>query len=175
MKHNEFYTYGILTGVLVGAIASVFILRSITKDHALRTKYDEMQKRIRGDAYMYGFYTMVFCEALLSLAELFVTIPADPLVIHFMTIIVGIGVQAGYSIWNNAYVGLNTNMNRFIISMIVIGSINILTAVMAWHDGRMVVDGVVQPPFCNFMISVLFLVLGLIGLLKKRNEKEEAQ
>lgn len=164
---------GILCGVAVGVICSLFILRFITKNHQLRTEYDEMQKSARGEAYMYGFYAMVFYEALLGLVEGFTTLPVDPLVLHFMGILIGITVQAGYSIWHDAYVGLNTRTNRFLITMVVIGGINLFVAIMAWVDGRMVKDGVLQTPFINFMVFIVFLILGIIGLVKKSATHEE--
>lgn len=173
MKHNPFYAYGILIGVLVGVILSLFLIRGFNKNHSMRTEYDEMQKRVRGDAYMYGFYAMIAFEALIAFVELFITIPADPLVIHFMAVLTGVSVQASYSIWNDAYIGLNTNTNRFVISMVLIGLLNLLVALMAWFDGRMMVNGILQPQFCNFMICVVFLGLGLIALIKKSANKEE--
>lgn len=164
---------GILTGVVVGVICSLFILRSINKNHKLRTEYDEMQKRVRGEAYMYGFFALVFYEALLGLAEIITKLPVDPLVLHFMGILIGVTVQAGYSIWHDAYVGLNTQTNRFLITMVVIGGINLFVAIMAWMDGRMVKDGILQTPFINFMVFVVFLILGIIGLVKKTTAREE--
>lgn len=173
MSDKGFEAIGILTGFAVGVILSLFILRSLTKNHRLRTEYDEMQKRVRGDAYMYGFYAIVFFEALLGIAELFLTIPAEPLVLHFMAILIGVTVQAGYSIWHDAYVGLNTQKNRFLIAMVLIGGINFLVSVMAWIDGRMVKDGILQTPFVNFMVFVVFLILGCIALIKNASDSGE--
>lgn len=162
-----------MAGVFTGVIVSLFIIRFFNKNHSFRTEYDEMQKKVRGEAYMYGFYALIIYEALLAFAETVISIPADPLVLHFSGILLGVGVQAGYSIWNDAYVGLNTQTNRFLIIMIVIGGVNLLVSAIAVIDGRMFVNGILQPPFCNLLVFFLFLILGIIGVIKRAGKKED--
>ena len=86
-----------MAGVFTGVIVSLFIIRFFNKNHSFRTEYDEMQKKVRGEAYMYGFYALIIYEALLAFAETVISIPADPLVLHFSGILLGVGVQAEYT------------------------------------------------------------------------------
>jgi len=170
---NPARAYGIVFGVIIGTLISVVLLMSINKNRSLRTEYDEMQKKARGEAYMYGFFTVLVLEVLLGLAETFGPLPMEPLVSRFLVIITGVGVQAVYSIWHNAYIGLNTQTNKFFVMMAVVAAVNLLVAVLAWVNHSMVVNGILQTPFANFMCFVLFAVLAVVGLVKKNMEERE--
>lgn len=170
---NPARAYGIVFGVIIGTLISVLLLMSINKNRSLRTEYDEMQKKARGEAYMYGFFTVLVLEVLLGLAETFGPLPMEPLVSRFLVIMTGVGVQAVYSIWHDAYIGLNTQTNKFFVMMAVIAAVNLLVAVLAWVNHSMVVNGILQAPFANFMCFVLFAVLAVVGLVKKNMEERE--
>jgi len=170
---NPARAYGIVFGVIIGTLISVVLLMSINKNRSLRTEYDEMQKKARGEAYMYGFFTVLVLEVLLGLAETFGPLPMEPLVSRFLVIMTGVGVQAVYSIWHNAYIGLNTQTNKFFVMMAVIAAVNLLVAVLAWANHAMVVNGILQTPFANFMCFVLFAVLAVVGMVKKNMEERE--
>ena len=77
---NPARAYGIVFGVIIGTLISVVLLMSINRNRSLRTEYDEMQKKARGEAYMYGFFTVLVLEVLLGLAETFGPLPMEPLV-----------------------------------------------------------------------------------------------
>ena len=168
-------SFGMIMGVLLGVMITLVILRYVNKNRALRTEYDEMQKLTRGEAYMYGFFAIIAAEALISLFESFGPLPADQIVIHFLVILLGVTVQAGYSILHNAYIGLNTQTTRFTVITIVIALINLAVAVLAWVEGRMVVNGILQAPFVNFMVFAMFLILALLGFIKRNTEQGEEQ
>ena len=106
---------GLAVGIVVGLILEVVIMRAVNFNHKMKTEYDEMQRSIRDRGYKYGFYTILIVEALFCVVSSGMDIPAVPIVVHFIPIFLGIVVQASYCIWNNAYVGLNTNMKRYII------------------------------------------------------------
>ena len=166
---------GLAVGVLVGLVIAVILLRDMNRDHKVRTEYDEMQKAIRNRGYMYAFYTVIIFEALMCLIPSFVRIPAEPIIIHFLPIFFGITVQASYCIWNKAYVGLNTNMQRYLIVAVIASAINFLAFFMAWKNGSLIVDGVLQAPFVNLLCAVMFAVLGIVGLLRKAADNRETE
>ena len=113
-------------------------------------------------------------EALLCLVPGSLRIPAEPIVLHFLPIFLGVTVQACYCIWNGAYVGLNTNMKRYLIVAVAASLINFLAFVMAWKSGGLIVDGVLQAPFVNLLCAVMFAVLGVVGLLRRSVLHEES-
>ena len=162
-------------GVAVGLVIALILLRYMNRDHKIRTEYDEMQKAIRNKGYMYGFYTMLIVEALLCLAPASLRIPAVPMVIHFLPIFLGILVQAGYCIWKGAYVGLNTNMKRYMIVAVAASLINFLAFFMAWTGGGLVEDGVLQTPFVNLLCALMFAVLGIVALLRRAADRGESE
>ncbi len=171
---NKARMLGLLIGVVVGLIICVFVFRLVNKDKKMRTEYDERQEQARGKAYKYSFVAVLIAEALLGIIASGVEIPAVPIVTHFFVIFIGVVVQACVSIWNGAYVGQNTNMTRFMIVMMVVTAINFLTALMAYRTGELVVDGVLQAPFVNFLCGMLFVVIaaayGLRALCDRREE-----
>lgn len=168
--------YGLILGLIAGVMITLALLKYINKNRGLRTEYDEMQKIARGEAYMYGFFALIAAEAIFGIAKCFGPLPLEPVAEHFLVILIGVTVQAGYSILHDAYIGLNTQTTRFTVSMIVIGLFNLAVAVLAWAEGRMIVDGILQAPFTNFMVFVMFMILAVISLVKKsRDEREDAE
>ena len=173
-KYELGRSIGLAVGVLVGLIIALVLLRYMNRDHKARTEYDEMQKAIRNQGYMYAFYTVIIFEGLLCLVPSFVRIPAEPIVVHFVPIFLGIAVQACYCIWKGAYVGLNTNLKRYMVIAVVASLINFLSFFMAWKSGSLVQGGVLQAPFVNLLCALLFAVLGVVGLLRLAADRKEA-
>ena len=174
-KFELFRSVGLAVGVLVGLVIAVLLLRYMNRDHKVRAEYDEMQKNIRNRGYMYGFYTILVFEALLCLIPSFVRLPAERIVIHFLPIFLGVTVQASYCILKGAYVGLNTDLKRYWIVALAATAINFLSFFMAWKNGSLVVDGVLQAPFVNFLCALMFAVLGVFALLRKTADSEESE
>ena len=165
------YNYGKLMGMAFGLVIGLLlvgvILIIINKNRRMRTEYDEMQKKVRGEAYCIAFYTVIIIEGILCFVTTAVEVPMEPIVLHFMVIFVGVLVQAGYSIWHDAYVGLNTRLGRYILIMTLISLFNLFIAFETWLHGQMVVDGMIQSPFVNFLCGIMFAILGIVALVKK--------
>ena len=164
---NEFRSMGLVVGVMVGVVISVLLIRLVNRDRKLRTEYDEMQKIIRGEGYKIAFYTVLIYEGLLILLDTCIQIPAVPMVAHFGAIALGVTVQAGYCIWNDAYVGLNTRLGRFLLVALFATAINAAVAVMAAVSGRLIVDGVLQDPFTNLLCALMFVILGAVAIVHR--------
>ena len=126
--YNEARMIGVAVGIAVGLLIVAFVLRFINRNKAMATEYDEMQKQIRGVGYRYAFFTVMIFEALLCILTLGMELPAEPYVIHFAAIFIGVTVQAAYCIWNDAYVGLNTNLGRYIVIMTIVSLFNLKNA-----------------------------------------------
>ena len=171
--YNPFKTYGILAGVMVGALIAMILVKTMNKDRSLKTQYDEMQQLVRGKAYTYGFYAIVAYEVLMAFVESMGPVPIDPIVTHFAGIALGVTVQAVYSIWNDAYIGLNTKSRQYGITMILIALFNLVVAIAAWMSGRMVVDGVLQSAFANVLVFLMFVAIGTAFFLKRSVQREE--
>ncbi len=171
--YNGARMFGVLAGTMVALVIVMIIVRYLIMNKEMTSRYDEMQKQIRGDAYRYAFYAMVIFEALMVILTLGMEIPAEPYVVHFLAMVVGITVQASYSIWKGAYVGLNMNLKRYIIFMVVISLFNLFTAFKAWREGNLIVDGKFQASAINLLCGLMFAVIGAVGLVKKLTDREE--
>lgn len=170
------YAIGLLIGVLFGLVIAALLIRYMNRDKKWKTEYDEMQKQIRGKAYCYAFYTVMILEAVMIFISLFgVRLPMTDAVLHFTIIVIGVLVLAIYCIWHDAYVGLNTNMKRYAIIVIVAGLINLLSGVSAIANGLMVLNGQLQTPFINLLCAIMLCIVGIVMLIKKGvDAKEEA-
>ncbi len=168
MTYNNGKMLGVGIGIIAGLIISFFVLKAINKDGKVKTEYDEMQKLIRGKAYMYAFWAVIACEGLLCfLTSGSFSLPLDGYTLHFMVILVGVLVQVSYCIWNDAYIGLNNSMGRFAAVSIIISLVNFAFAGFSIAEGTMVKDGVLQSTSINLLVAVLFIVIGLEILIKK--------
>ena len=165
--YNEARMIGVAVGIAVGLLIVAFVLRFINRNKAMATEYDEMQKQIRGIGYRYAFFTVMIFEAFLCILTLGMELPAEPYVIHFAAIFIGVTVQAAYCIWNDAYVGLNTNLGRYIVIMTIVSLFNLGVAFMSWRQGELVIGGKLQAQSINLLCGLMFAVLGVVGLIKK--------
>lgn len=164
----EWKSVGLALGIMVGIILTIIIVKAFNKDGKFKTKYDEMQLKARGKAYMLAFWTIVIYEALmcvLTSSETFV-LPVTNFVLHFTAVIAGVLVQVTYCIWKDAYIGLNTHAGRFSVFCIVIALLNLAIGIIAVTQGEMFVDGKLQDPFINLLIGALFIVIGIELLIK---------
>ena len=61
---NGEYSVSYIIGVVVGFVLifgiMFFVSKQLNADKSMKTKYDERQQIVRGDAYKYSFWTMVF-------------------------------------------------------------------------------------------------------------------
>ena len=170
---NNFRMIGLAVGIVVGLIVCVFVFRIVNTNKKLTTDYDERQERARGKAFKYAFYAMMVYEALLCVISSGIEIPAEPLVIHFSVIFVGLVVLAIICIAKDAFAGQNTNMKRYTIVMVFVTLINILTAIVAVSGGIMVEDGKLQAPFCNLLCAVLFIVIYAAYGIKQLSDRRD--
>ena len=171
--YNSARMIGVTIGIIVGLIVAIFIIRYVNRNKKLTTEYDEMQKQIRGEGYKYAFYTVMILEAVLCVLTMGIVLPAEPYVVHFFAIFVGITVQACYCIWKGAYIGQNTNLKRYVILMAIVSVFNLYTAFMAWRTGELFADDKFQAPAVNLLCGLMFAVIGIVGLVKKVTDREE--
>ncbi len=170
---------GWIIGILVGIVLAVILLKAINKNGKAKTEYDERQQIERGKAYKFGFYIMMIaCVLMLTLQVCEVDLSILGMTTWFLPIFAGIIAQISYSIFHDAYEGLNTNMSRFFVVMAVIAVFNIVIAVISFVRIGVMEDGIMRPQFLNLLCGILFLIIALELLVKKmmndREERDEA-
>jgi len=171
--YSEERMLGVIIGIMVGAVIVALLLRFFNRDKKLRTEYDEMQKQIRGTAYKYAFFVVLIFEGVLLVLSMAKEIPAKPSVIHFMAIFLGVTVQVSYCIWKGAYIGMNTNVKRFVICMTVVSLFNFWVSYMSWRNGELLTGGIIQEPAINLLCGLMFAVMGVVALMRKMTDREE--
>ena len=159
MNGNIFKSAGLAVGIAVGLVVAVVLILLANNNRKFKTQYDERQLKVRGDAYRYAFYTVLVWEAILfvlSYGEF--TYPIPEHVLHFAGIILGVLVLSGYSIWKDAYWGLNNNRRRYGVILVVAGLLNALPLIGALRGGDF--------PYVNLLCCVMLLFVGIELLVK---------
>ncbi len=167
-KTQIFRSSGVVIGLIVGLIICIPILRYMNRDKKLMTKYDERQEVTRGKAYKYAFWSSTAALAAVMILDLFDITVATTFTKYFFVMFVGLIVHVGYSIWNNAYYGINTNKKRFIIICIFAGAMNLFGVVGSIMGGQFVADGVIQDPGSNLLCFILLAFAGIELFIKDR-------
>ena len=167
---------GVAVGILVGIIIAVLLMRFSNKNNKFKSDYDERQIKVRGDDYRYAFYTVVIIEVILFILKLGeISLPVHDSVLHIFSILIGCIVLCAYSIWKDAYWGINNNRKRYGIVMLVCGLLNLIPVIAAFADGSMVQDGVITGPVINLLVCMMLLLIGFELLLKHILEKRTEQ
>ena len=165
---------GLATGIIVGLICCFFVFKYMNKDKKLLTKYDERQQAARGRAYMYGFWAVMIATAVVIIAETAGIFPVAALTRGFFIIFVGIIVQVSYSIFNDAYYGINTNKKRFMIVCIIAGLCNLLGVIGSIKGGNFIEDGVLTDAGTNLLCVILMFTVAVELLIKDRIDSKKS-
>ncbi len=178
MSVNKGFGYGagLAVGILVGLIAVVLLSKYMNKDGQTKTRYDEMQEKVRGRAYMYAFWTVAAFEILMVvIRSMEIPFPVDEMMVHLLPIFLGAGVHVGYSIWHHAYIGINNNKTRIGVVFVLIAAVNLLTAIISIVNGGMFVDGKFTAGLTNLLCGLLFVFIGVELFLRHMLDQKSGQ
>lgn len=168
-------SFGYVTGILVGLVIAVILLKYGNTNHKYKTQYDERQKEYRGKAYQYGFYTLLVFEVLTMLPEIGeISLPIPGYILHFAGCTIGILVITSYCIWKDVYWGLNNNRKRYGIVFLAAGILNAIPVIGALTHGGLVRDGKLESPAINLLVLIMMVVISAELLMKAFLEKKEA-
>ena len=170
---SGYYYLGEAVGVLFG-LALVFVLvKFMHKDLGMKAKYDERQNAIRGIAYKYSFFTVMIGNAVYMIFAELINRFFKPEAFVSVIVALGILVYAGYSIFHEAYLGLNETPGRVIISFIIIALINLAGGITQYAKGNVLGDEKVGIMSVNLTCGVLMLLIVFMILIKKCMDKRE--
>lgn len=169
---------GFVVGLMIAAIALVFIFKYANKDGKVRTEYDERQKAVRGKAYRYAFYTEVFAQAvIMCLFMSDVQLPIEDYALVFTGILAGCIVLAAYCIWNDVYWGMNNDHRRYHIVFLIATVLNALPVIFGVTGGTLFENGKLGMPLLNiivlFMMAVIYVELLIKKLMDKKSDAED--
>ncbi len=165
---------GAFVGVFVGIVIVALLLKFTKTDKSNKCKYDERQQLVRGKGYQWGFFSMMAISVLSIVLEMGeMALPVEDSVVHFVSIIVGVGVYAGYCIMKDSYFALNENKKTVLIIFGVVGIINLSNGIVRIMDGSMMENGVVNYNCINFLCGILFVAIFILLLIKGMLDKRE--
>ena len=169
---SDSYMLGFACGLCFVVVFSLIVF--FTQRKKGYNKYDEMQERARGIAYKYAFWAVIITEVIFGILSIDENlIPLSGMTRQFFVILVGVLVHVIYSVWHDAYIGLNTNVKRYTIICGLLAIVNLLSAARGIMNGNMFVDGKLDFPFVNLMVGVMFVVVSVEMFIKNRIESRE--
>ena len=176
MEHSLGYNLGMLVGVLAGALVGVGIIALLFKLKVMDLTFDERQERARGQAYKYGFWTLVICLLLYGFSDMALGRWCDVITGVMLCLAGALVVFASVCIVKDAYLSLKEKPRKIMTLLAVVSVLNLAIGVMNWKGGRVVENGVLTygaaNGICGAMVLVILVVYIANYLLAKREEAE---
>ena len=172
MEHSLGYIFGLLAGVLVG----VGIVALLFKLKVMDLTFDERQERARGQAYKYGFWTLLTCLLLYGFSDMVLGRWCDVITGVMLCVAVAMVVFASVCIVKDAYLSLKEKPRQVMTLLTVISILNLGIGFMNWKHGQVVKDGVLTygavNGICGLMLLVILVIYIVNYLLAKREDGE---
>lgn len=159
-------------GIILLLTSILNILR--TKNKTVITYYDERQIKARGEAFKYSFLTLIISLILDGIvrnitgynwAQFY-----DSIMVH---VFISLGVFVNYSIFNDAYVEINSNSKRLSIIFLVVGTINLIFPIMRIIDNEFIVNGMVSIGLSSLVCSMLCFSIVISLIIKNQIDKKK--
>ena len=170
------YNFGLLTGVLVGALVGLGMIALLFRLKVMDLTFDERQERARGQAYKYGFWTMITCLLLYGFSDMVLGRWCDVIAGVMLCVAVAMVMFASVCIVKDAYLSLKEKPRTIMTLLTVVGSLNLAIGIMNWKSGRVVVNGVLTYGsvnlICGLMVLTFLAVYVVNYLLVKREDAE---
>ena len=125
MEMNAEWAAGFIVGILIVAVVCGIALRKAFKNGMGRGKYDERQQGVRGRAFTWAYFTLLFYLAgWIVLRSLEIPFFTESLSIAIGALL-SIGVFAAYSIFHDAYFKASERPRAWILLIASIGLLNL--------------------------------------------------
>ena len=170
MEHSLGYIFGLLVGILVG----VGIVALLFKLKVMDLTFDERQERARGQAYKYGFWTLLTCLLLYGFSDQIFGRWCEVLVGAILCIAAALMVFASVCIVKDAYLSLKEKPRTVMTLLAVVSALNLAIGVMNWKGGRVVQDGVLTYAAVNGICGVITLTILVVYVVNYLLAKREA-
>jgi hypothetical protein len=155
-------------GIFVAIILSIVIMKFTNTDKKIKTQYDERQEIIRSRGYKYSFYAMLIIEVLFMCIKIAdIKLPVNDFLLHLLAMLFGCLVLCVYSIWNDAYWGLNNDRKKYIIIYALVTLFNVAPIVAAFLEGDFRTEGWDALPITNIVVVIWLALIAAAALVKK--------
>ena len=174
MDHSLGYNFGLLAGVLVGALVGVGIVALLFKLKVMDLTFDERQERARGQAYKYGFWTLLTCLLLYGFSDMVLGRWCDVITGVMLCLAGALVVFASVCIVKDAYLSLKEKPRQVMTLLTVISILNLGIGFMNWKHGQVVKDGVLTYSAVNGICGVMILTILVVYVVNYLLAKREA-
>ena len=163
--------------VLLPFVVAFFVLLVLVcvlkrKKNDFSKQYDERQLLIQGKAYKYAFFTLVIYHLVIGMLTMILKIDfATTYVYMLIGLCVGVIVYVTYSLFHDAYIGMDESKNLSAGVAFFVGVCNAGSAL--FELDKMFVDGILQPEFGRLVIGLTAFYIGIILVVKKQMDKKE--
>lgn len=170
-------TTSLISGIVIIIILCASLILGLLLCRHLNKKppkdnFSQEQMTNRARSYQLAFWMMVVYFIANGLCVQFAGARwADELTICLVGVFLGVGVFAGYSIWQGAYLNLQQRPAKICLAFILIGAINIYYAYTIIRDDTvMFQDGMMTFYSINLWLGILFFVLGILIAIRYKDE-----
>ena len=174
MEHSLGYNLGMLVGVLAGALVGVGIIALLFKLKVMDLTFDERQERARGQAYKYGFWTLLTCLLLYGFSDMVLGRWCDVITGVMLCVAVAMVVFASVCIVKDAYLSLKEKPRTVMTLLAVVSVLNLAIGVMNWRHGQVVKDGILTYSAVNGICGVITLAILAVYVVNYLLAKREA-
>lgn len=166
---NLYYILGFFVGFMVVAVICL-----IFRKKGCDSKYDERQKAIQGVAYKVGFFAL-FAYLIINgfvCSEVGNWLPVFDM--NFIGIGVGVTFYAGYAIFNDAYISLNTKPLRLLLFLAIVAVINYICFFLNININKGETPEVyLTNLICAFLLTAICVMLIIKVFIDKVSAKKD--
>lgn len=165
-------TYHII-GFCVGFLAVAIICFIFVKKKC-SGQYDERQKAIQGVAYKFGFFTMIFYFLFNGFICMEIGNWLPLLHMNFIGVCFGIACYAGYAIFNDAYISLNTKPFKILLPLAFVSVINYIGFLISLgKEDDSYFETYLLSLICAILLTAVIVMLIIKIIIDKCREKKE--
>lgn len=162
-----------IAGFMLGLLIVLIVFSIARKKLVGCSKYDERQKAIQGVAYKVGFFAM-FAYLIINgfvCMEIGNWLPVFDM--NFIGIGVGVVCYAGYAIFKDAYISLNTKPLRFLLFLAFVSVINYICFFANFGISSDTPEIYLTNLICAFLLTAVCVMLIIKIIIDKVNAKKE--
>lgn len=162
-----------IAGFMLGLLIVLIVFSIARKKLVGCSKYDERQKAIQGVAYKVGFFAM-FAYLIINgfvCMEIGNWLPVFDM--NFIGIGVGVVCYAGYAIFKDAYISLNTKPLRFLLFLAFVSVINYICFFANFEINSDTPEIYLTNLICAFLLTAVCVMLIIKIIIDKVNAKKE--
>jgi len=170
------FLLGFFISILLVSVLMIIMSKKLNTDNAAKTKYDERQQLVRGNAYRIAFWSLVVFVIIYAMIDSTnIVLPCVNTVAIFFIIFLAILIHTIYCIFNDGYFGINNKPKSYYILFLIIGLLNLAIGVLNTIEGNLYTDGKLDLPVVNYMAGIVFVILGIAIVIKALISKSKAE